>query len=71
MQKDLNVSLRSKVHISIPYYKNLLGQKSLNYRCSILYNKLPIDIRNLENAIQFKTKLKAYCLNFSKKDINF
>ena len=56
-----NINLRSQPDLLIPSVKTALkGKQSLRYFGSLMWNSLPIDIRNSKSLSLFKTKIKAW-----------
>ena len=47
------------------------GERAFNYCAPRLYNKVPLEIRNLPNIVTFKKKLKTFlfekCYDFEEK----
>ena len=63
---NLNFAYRTRqsyFNLSVPLFKSSTGQKSSSYQESALWNKLPIEIRSIENKIKFHKTLKNYLLN--------
>ena len=56
-----NFNLRSQPDLLIPSVKSVLkGKKLLRYFGSLMWNSLPIDIRNPEILVVFQAKIKTW-----------
>ena len=59
-----NVNFRSKPDLLIPSVDSVLkGKHSLRYLGSLMWNSLPINIRNSESLSIFKAKIKVWKLD--------
>ena len=69
-------NLRSQRDLLIPSVKSVLkGKNSLRYFGSLMWNSLPIDVRNSESLVVFKAKIKtwkpdSYTCRLCKKYLN-
>ena len=53
----------SSYNLTIPLFTSSAGQKSFSFQQAKLWNELPKDIRDIKNAIHFKSRLKSYLLS--------
>jgi hypothetical protein len=55
---------RSKFNkLPVPYYSKTIGQNCIDFKCAILYNKLPAELIYITNLKSFKLSLKNYLLH--------
>ena len=57
--------LRSVVNgdLCVPKSRTELFKKSFSYSGPLLWNNLPISVRNAKSSMMFKIKLKSYLIN--------
>ena len=61
VKRESTISLRSKAELVIPSVNSILkGKKSLRYFGSVIWNLLPIEIREDHSISSFVTKIKQW-----------
>ena len=55
-----NTHLRNNNNFKIPLYKTKLGQRSMDYCATKEWNKLPNNLKAIQNKYKFKAELKKY-----------
>ena len=58
-----NHRTRNMNDLVLPLYRRARTQSTIFYQCRLLWNNLPIDIRNTQSLGSFKNKVKFYYLS--------
>ena len=59
------LTLRNRCDFLVPFYRTTIGQRRLDYRLAIEWNKLPTDIKSINKNKSFKHRLKVYLLDYA------
>ena len=67
---DSGHNLRAGTELKVPFPRTRIIKTHHEYNMPLIWNSIPLEIREIDNSLKFKTTYKQYLLKEASKDVN-